>query len=53
MLLKMTESVLSDVGHSQVRVLLDLARVWCGITSDKLDEGRFTSTIGSDDTDTG
>jgi hypothetical protein len=48
MLLDVVESVLSDVGDSEVRVLLDLSRVGDGLSGEKLDESRLSSSVGSD-----
>lgn len=51
-LLDMVEGVLGDVGDTEVGVLLDLARVRKGLSSEELDEGRLSGSVGSDDTDT-
>jgi hypothetical protein len=52
MLVEMVESVLCDVSDTKGGVLVDLAFLRDGFTGEQLDEGGFTSTIGSEDTHT-
>lgn len=47
-LFDVVESVLSDVGDTQVGVLLDLSRIGEGLSSKELDESRLSSSVGSD-----
>jgi hypothetical protein len=48
----MVESVLGNVGNTQVRMLPDLANLRLKFTSQQLDQGGLTGTIGTDNSDT-
>ena len=48
MLLEMMESVLGDVSDSERGVLLDLTLLSDGLSGEELDEGRLSSSVGSD-----
>jgi hypothetical protein len=52
MLVDVVESVLGDVSDSQSGVLVHCSLLGHSLSSQQLDQGGFTSTIGSDDTDT-
>lgn len=52
MLIQMVEGVLRDVTNTKGWVLVDFAFLGEGLSGEELDEGRFTGTIGAEDTDT-
>lgn len=52
MLVDVVESVLGDVTDSQSGVLVHCSLLGDSLSSQQLDQGGFTSTVGSDDTDT-
>lgn len=47
------ESVLLDVGDTDVLVLVDVTRGWDKLTSQDIDKGGLSGTVGTDDGDTG
>mmetsp|Transcript_5904 Transcript_5904/g.10834 ORF Transcript_5904/g.10834 Transcript_5904/m.10834 type:complete len:714 (+) Transcript_5904:2173-4314(+) len=53
MVLNVVERVLGNVGETHVRVLLHSSFAWNQLTTEQLNHGRLTCTVGTHDSDTG